>query len=198
MQKKIHEEQIEMKEKEIRAVEERELKLHEQIEHMQQEYDKLDKAHVMLKAAEFDKVDVLKQNAEIEGRNKNIKIDLDNVTRERDMQRQSLDAKTEECAKLKEQVRVISTELEYYRKSHELQMDKFDQKFADFQNELNDLSDQNLVLRDKEKRSKKKINELEVENLEWKERAKYLQTRNNELTNQVGSVEKDLIRMTRD
>ena len=187
-----------MKEKEIRAVEERELKLHEQIEHMQQEYDKLDKAHVMLKAAEFDKVDVLKQNAEIEGRNKNIKIDLDNVTRERDMQRQSLDVKTEECAKLKEQVRVISTELEYYRKSHELQMDKFDQKFADFQNELNDLSDQNLVLRDKEKRSKKKINELEVENLEWKERAKYLQTRNNELTNQVGSVEKDLIRMTRD
>lgn len=52
-----------MKDRELRLVEERELKLHEQIEKIQTEYDKLDKAHVKLKAAEFDKVDVLKENA---------------------------------------------------------------------------------------------------------------------------------------
>ena len=130
-----------MKDRELRVVEERELKLHEKIEEMQVEYEKLDKAHVRIKAAEFDKVDVLKENAEFEGRNKNLKLDLDHVTRERDLVRETADLKTQECEKLKEQVRIVSTELEYYRKSHDLQMDKFDSKFNDFKNELTELTD---------------------------------------------------------
>ena len=36
-----------------------------------------------LRAQEFDKVDVLKVNAELEGRTKNLQIDIENLIRER-------------------------------------------------------------------------------------------------------------------
>lgn len=52
---------------------------------MTQENAKMDKTLVKIKAAEFDKVDVLKQNAELEGKNKNLAIDISNLTREKDL-----------------------------------------------------------------------------------------------------------------
>ena len=53
-------------------------------------------------------------------------------------------------------------------------------------------------MKDKEKRSKKKINELEVQILEWKERCKYLQQKNGELTDKIGSVESDFLQIQKD
>ena len=50
---------------------------------LQQEFDILDTKHIKLRAAEFDKVDVLKVNAELEGRTKNLQIDVENLIRER-------------------------------------------------------------------------------------------------------------------
>ena len=108
-----------------------------------------------------------------------------------------MDLKEQENEKLKEQVRLVTTELDYYRKSHDLQMDKFDKKFTEFQRELTDLSEQNSMFKDKEKRYKKKINDSEVQNLEWKERCKYLQARNTELTRQVEILEGDVLSFTR-
>lgn len=93
---------------------------------------------------------------------------------------------------------MVTTELEYYRKSHDIQMDKFDKKFTEFQTELTELTDQNLIMKDKEKRSKKKINELEVQIVEMKERSKYLQQKNSELVDKMGYVENDYMQMQRD
>jgi len=39
---------------------------------VKKEYEELDTKHVKLRAAEFDKVDVLKVNAEMEGKLKNL------------------------------------------------------------------------------------------------------------------------------
>jgi hypothetical protein len=50
---------------------------------LQEQYDELDNKHVKLRAAEFDKVDVLKVNAELEGKTKNLQIDVENLIRER-------------------------------------------------------------------------------------------------------------------
>ena len=97
--------------------------------------------------------------------------------------------------KLKDQVRVLETELEYYRRSHEMQLDKFDKKFTEFQAELTNLTDQNFHLKEKEKKHKRLIHDLEVQNLEWKEKYKYQSVRNSDLTTQVESVEKDMQRM---
>ena len=37
----------------------------------------------MLKAKEFDKVDILQLNAELEGKNKNLNIEVENLIKER-------------------------------------------------------------------------------------------------------------------
>ena len=54
-----------------------------QLAKLQQDFDELDNKHVKLRAAEFDKVDVLKVNAELEGKTKNLQIDIEHLIRER-------------------------------------------------------------------------------------------------------------------
>ena len=43
----------------------------------------MDRKHIKLRAQEFDKVDVLKVNAQLEGQSKNLQIDVENLIRER-------------------------------------------------------------------------------------------------------------------
>lgn len=78
-QKRIYEERLILKDKEmvsyITAAEE----LTEQLAKLKHEFDDLDTKHVKLRASEFDKVDVLKVNAELEGKVKNLHIDLENL-----------------------------------------------------------------------------------------------------------------------
>lgn len=70
---------MDVKDREIRQIEDRELKLLEDLDKVKQEYAELDVAHIKLRAAEFDKVDVLKTNAELEGKIKIHDIDLDGL-----------------------------------------------------------------------------------------------------------------------
>jgi hypothetical protein len=44
---------------------------------MQRKYDKLEQAHVRMKAMEYDKVDVLRMKAELEGRLANAQTDAE-------------------------------------------------------------------------------------------------------------------------
>ena len=140
---------------------------------------------IQMKAKEFDKVDVLQLNAEFEGKNKNLNIDIENLVRERNEQGSKVAEAQAQNERLREQVRVLETELEYYRRTHDVQLDKFDKKFSEFQRELTSLTDQNYVLKEKEKKTKRQLHELEVQNLEWREKFKYSSARNNDLTSQV-------------
>ena len=54
-----------------------------QLAKLQDDFNELDHKHIKLRAQEFDKVDVLKVNAELEGRTKNLQIDVENLIRER-------------------------------------------------------------------------------------------------------------------
>lgn len=61
-----------------------------QLKTLQEEFNILDNKHVKLRAQEFDKVDVLKVNAELEGKCKNLHIDVENLIRERNTLQDSL------------------------------------------------------------------------------------------------------------
>ena len=52
-------------------------------------------------------------------------------------------------------------------------MDTFEQKFTEFARELSDLNDQNMALKDREKKYKRTLNQLEVKNIELEEKFKY-------------------------
>ena len=92
----------------------------EDLDKLQSDYDKLDREMIKLKAKEFDKVDVLQLNAELEGRNKNLNIDSENLVKERNEVGKRLSEATIQNERLREQVRVLETELEYYRRTHEV------------------------------------------------------------------------------
>lgn len=77
-------------------------------------------------------------------------------------------------------------------------MDKFDQKFTEFQHELTELTQSNVVMKEKEKKYKRTINQLEVRNLELEEKFKYAHQRNSDLNAQVEFVERDMQKMAKE
>ena len=118
-----------------------EQEMHEKVEKLQNDYDRIDREMIKLKAKEFDKVDILQQNAQLEGQNRNMNIEVENLIKERnDVGKSYAEANTQN-ERMREQVRVLETELEYYRRTHDVQLDKFDKKFNEFQRELTALTE---------------------------------------------------------
>lgn len=70
--KRVNEERLLLKDKEMVSYVTAAEELTEQLAQLKREYDELDTKHVKLRAQEFDKVDVLKVNAELEGQVKNL------------------------------------------------------------------------------------------------------------------------------
>ena len=152
LQRKVYDERMELKDKEIKSILERERALKDQVGQMQKAYDKLEQTHIRFKAQEYDKVDVLKVNAELEGKVNLLQIDVETLVKERNALQHRLGQSQKESEDLKEQVRMHLTEQEFFRRTNEQQLTKFDQKFEDFQKELTFLNDENLRLKDKEKK----------------------------------------------
>ena len=157
----------------------------DQLNKLQENFDELDHKHIKLRASEFDKVDVLKVNAELEGRSKNLQIDMENLIRERNSLQDANKDLEEQNKQTSEAARQLKTELEYYKRTHEMSMDKFDQKFTEFSTELTELTESNQNMKDREKKYKRTIQKLEVRNLELEEKFKYAKIRNNDLNSQV-------------
>ena len=82
-QRRIYEERFELKDREMQQFIQSKAEIVEQLKKLQRDFDELDTKHIKLRAAEFDKVDVLKVNAELEGRCKNLQIDVENLIKER-------------------------------------------------------------------------------------------------------------------
>lgn len=82
-QKRIYEERLELKEKEMQSYIDSKAEMDEQMRKLQSDFDELDVKHIKLRAQEFDKVDVLKVNAELEGQVKNLRVDADHLIKER-------------------------------------------------------------------------------------------------------------------
>lgn len=82
-QRRIYEERFELKDREMQQFIQGKAEIVEQLKKLQRDFDELDTKHIKLRAAEFDKVDVLKVNAELEGRCKNLQIDVENLIKER-------------------------------------------------------------------------------------------------------------------
>ena len=83
LQKKVNEERMDLKEKEIKSILDRERGLQEEYSKLQRQYEKLETTHIRMKAQEFDKVDVLKVNAELEGKVCHLQNDVEALVKDR-------------------------------------------------------------------------------------------------------------------
>ena len=107
------------------------------------DYDDLDTKHVKLRAKEYDKVDVLRVNAELEGKVKNLQIDIENLICERNALQDQIKVLKQSNSEGNQRRKEVESELEFIRKTHESSMDKFEQKFVEFSQELTELTEQN-------------------------------------------------------
>jgi len=94
-------------------------------------HDEVEKKLTILKAREYDKVDWLKKIAEYEGKNKHLQLDNESLVK----QRNNLDIANVELNKYKNDIegrnKELEQELEYFRKTHEDHLEKFDNKMED-------------------------------------------------------------------
>lgn len=74
---------MELKEREIKAGIDRERILTDQFNQLTKQHEKLEVTHIKFKAQEYDKVDVLKVNAELEGRLSHLQADVEHVVKDR-------------------------------------------------------------------------------------------------------------------
>ncbi len=87
------------------------------------------------------------------------------------------------------------TEQDFFRRTNEQQLSKFDQKFKDFQKELTFLNDENIRIKDKEKKQKRLAQELEVELLAWKEKHRYSEDRCRELQAKFEGMSREMVQL---
>ena len=140
----------------------------------------------------------MKVNAELEGKAKNLQIDLEHLICERNKLQDRVTQLEQASALAESQAKQATQELEFVRRTHEAAMDKFETKFAEFSQELGELTDQNAQMKEKEKKLKRTVNKLEVANLELEEKLKYSLQRNDDLNHQVGYVERDMQRLAQE
>lgn len=180
-QKRIFEERLQLKDREMESYIQRHSEISNQLAELQKAYDILDEKHVKLRAQEYDKVDVLKVNAELEGKSKNLAIDVENLIRERNRLQDENKALKNDNLSTKDHASQLQNELDYFKQEHEVSMDKFELKFTEFATELKDLTSQNQALKEKERKYKRTINQLEVKAIELEEKYKFANQRNNDL-----------------
>jgi len=71
----------------------------------------------------------------------------------------------------------MAHEIDDMKRSHEQTLSTFDKKFTDFSNELLLLANQNTQLKEQEKTFKRRAHVMELENVELREKCKYLEMR---------------------
>lgn len=127
-----------------------------------------DKKLTLIKAKEFDKVDLLKKVAEHDAKLKHLQLDNENLVRERN----SLDIAnvelTKHKAELHQHVQQLESELEFFRRSQEDHLDKFDDKMELIQDQMTKIKNENWLLKDKEKNYKTALKESEQEAEDFK------------------------------
>ena len=117
--------------------------------------DEIDKQLTLIKAKEYDKVDWLRRVAELEARQKYLQVDNENVVKERNNLDIANVELNREKAELQQQVMTLESELDFFRKTHEEHLDRFDQKFEAITVELTKLKNENIQLKEKQKVTKR-------------------------------------------
>ena len=147
----------------------------------------------MIKAKEYDKVDLLKRVAELESKLKFLQVDNETLVKERN----NLDIANVELNRDKVEMEQhcigLEKELDFFRKAHEDHLDKFDQKFETITTELSKLKNENIQLKEKEKNLRKANREIEEERDEWREKSRINERRCQDLNERMNEMEKEVV-----
>lgn len=104
----------------------------------------IEKTLTLMKAKEYDKVDLFRKVAECEAKMKYLQVDNENLVKERN----NLDLANVELLRERSEMEFsmneMGGELEFFRKNHEDLLDRFDQKIECINTELSKLKNENI------------------------------------------------------
>eukprot|EP00347_Sterkiella_histriomuscorum_P021720 403333001 len=191
-EKSLLEEQINKKDQQIQLYIDQEEEYKRQLSQMAQMNDDLEMTLTKIKAKEYDKVDVMKKGAEVEGRLQYYRIDNENLVKERnnlDIANVTLKKQNYE---LEQQVMQLENELNFFKQAHEQHLDKFDQKFEMISVELSKLKNENIQLKEREKLTKRQIREFEQEKEELGSQLRNSQRYSEDMHLKVQEIEREV------
>ena len=131
------------------------------IRELEERVEVQDQQLTMMKAREYDKVDIIKRAAELEARVKFLQMDQEGTLKERNLLDQANVQLKKEKGELENRLTEVETELHFLRQTNEEHLDQFDSKFTDIQSEISKLKNENLSLKEREKLNKRKIKDYE-------------------------------------
>ena len=86
----------------------------------------------------------------------------------------------------------IESELDYFRRTHEDLLDRFDSKIEAITNELTKLKNENIQLKEREKIFKKNLCELEEERDEFREKFRISERKSDECNTRLLEMEREV------
>ncbi len=98
---------------------------------LEQSNEVMDHQLTMIKAREYDKVDVIKKAAELEAKIKFMQVEQENLMKERNQLDLSNVHLNKEKSELENRLAEVETELNFLRQTNEVHLDQFDSKFND-------------------------------------------------------------------
>mmetsp|Transcript_30796 Transcript_30796/g.30292 ORF Transcript_30796/g.30292 Transcript_30796/m.30292 type:complete len:134 (+) Transcript_30796:709-1110(+) len=121
------------------------------LNHLGKVNEDMERSLTLIKAKEYDKVDVMKKVAELESKLKYLQVDYDNLSKEKSTLDVSNVDLNHQCSDQYQQIQELNQELEYFRNTHEQLLDKFDDKIESINKEMTKLKNENITLKEKEK-----------------------------------------------
>ncbi|CDW80672.1 kinesin motor domain containing protein [Stylonychia lemnae] len=191
-ERKTLEQFISLKDQEIEQGLIREKGLKEQLASLQKRNDEYDRQITLMKAKEYDKVDVLKKSAELEARLRYLAADNENLQKDRANLESSNMTLNKRNSELEQQFLTVQSELDFIKAANEEHLDNFDSKFSDINAEISNLRSENINLKEKEKNYKRKVKELEQEGDELREQVRKSEKQCSESRSQVFEMEKEI------
>ncbi len=114
-----------------------------------------------IKASHFDKIDLIKRVADLEGRITYLTAERDLAVKERNRLELDLSKLRREKHSLTTQLQTQEAELELFKRTNEEHLDRFDRKFDELTAEFLKVKTENVELRERERAGKMRLEEME-------------------------------------
>ena len=145
-----------------------------------------------VKAKEYDKVDIIKKVAELEGKNRAMQQENDKHIHQKSVDELNFDSLKSENKQLMAVLEQNQQEIQVLKSNHDSNLDQFDSKFDELQQKVQILTHDNSHLKNKIQQQRDKANESEQEKNYWREKCRMAERKGDEINQKIGDLENEL------
>lgn len=151
-----------------------------------------DKEILSVKAKEYDKVDIIKKVAELEGRIKALTHENEKYLQQKATDELNYESLQTENNQLIQSLEQYQQEILVLKSNHDQNLDDFDNKFDDLQQKVLLLTQDNSDLKNKIQMQRDKLLQADQEKNYWREKCRIAERKGEEINQKIGDLENEL------